>query len=214
MPPALRIKLYTLCENNKEEKIMNRNRINHFIFTIMLVSLALFLGCSLQIKKASLSDNAAYFWVERYSGPLNSWNRATAIAMDSAGNVYVTGISWVEDNADDYATIKYDTDGNVIWEARYNGSSNSSDFAHAIAVDVAGNVYVTGKSKDVTNYDYATVKYDSGGNELWVAHYNGTGNGADIAEYIAVDATGNVYVTGQSDNAGESSDYATIKYVQ
>jgi hypothetical protein len=178
----------------------------------MLVSLALFMGCSLQVKKASLSDNAANFWVERYSGPLNSWNRATAIAIDNARNVYVTGTSWVEDTAEDYATIKYDTDGNVIWETRYNGSSNSSDIAHAIAVDVAGNVYVTGRSKDGANYDYATVKYDSVGNELWVAYYNGTGNGADIAEYIAVDATGNVYVTGYSAGSGTSMDYATVKY--
>jgi hypothetical protein len=76
----------------------------------------------------------------------------------------------------------------------------------AIAVDAAGNVYVTGKSYggSSTNLDYATIKYNSTGAQQWVARYNGSGSSTDEAKAIAVDNSGNVYVTG--------SDYATIKY--
>jgi hypothetical protein len=57
------------------------------------------------------------------------------------------------------------------------------------------------------------VAYDSSGNQLWVARYNGPGNGDDIASGIAFDSkTGNLYVTGTSPGLGTGSDYATIAY--
>src|SRR5215831_1316707 len=153
-------------------------------------------------------------WVARYNGPANDDDHAAAIAVDTSGNVYVTGSSigtaWPDY---DIATVKYDSSGNQLWVARYNGAPGDFDFGFAIAVDDSGNVYVTGASVGSgTLEDYATVKYDSSGNQQWVARYNGPGNGEDEAVGIAVDTSGNVYVTGFSAGSGTGDDYATIKY--
>ena len=115
----------------------------------------------------------------------------------------------------DYATIKYDSAGQQQWVSRYNGPANGVDFAEAVAVDSSSNVYVTGESAGQgTRNDFATVKYNSTGEEQWVVRYNGPANRDDQANAIAVDASGNVYVTGQSFDPNNGDDYVTIKYVQ
>ena len=153
-------------------------------------------------------------WVARYNGPGNGQDWARAIAVDGLGNVYVTGFSdGTLTTVRDYATVKYNSAGTQQWVKRYNGPGNDLDFAWAIAVDGSGNVYVTGFSKGSgTNTDYATIKYNSAGTQLWVQRYNGPGNGGDDAHSIAVDGSGNVYVTGVSGGIGTNGDYTTIKY--
>jgi len=104
--------------------------------------------------------NGVEQWVQRYNGPGNSLDEAYALAVDGQGNVYVTGESRSSGYIEDYATIKYNSNGDTLWVRRYNGPGNSSDNASAIAVDDAGNVYVTGSSFSSTTYnDYATIKY-------------------------------------------------------
>jgi uncharacterized delta-60 repeat protein len=159
------------------------------------------------------SPSGSQLWVKRYNGPVSYQDSAYAIAVDVNGNVYVTGESKGNGSCTDYATIKYDFNGNQLWVKRYNGSANYYDTAYSIAIDSSGNIFVTGKSKTRSYYDYATVKYDSNGNQKWVKTYNGTGNGDDIAYAIAVDSSGNVYVTGESKGSGWADrDYATVKY--
>jgi uncharacterized delta-60 repeat protein len=151
-------------------------------------------------------------WVARYDGPGNYNDYARAMTVDSEGNIYVTGKSADDGTRYDYTTIKYDSDGNQLWIARYDGF-NFDDCPSSIALDLKGNVYVTGYScAPDTDEDYATIKYDSSGNELWVARYDGPGDGWDWPHEIVLDKSANVYVTGYSAGVGTGSDYATIKY--
>jgi uncharacterized delta-60 repeat protein len=154
-------------------------------------------------------------WVRRYNGDPNSPDWARALAVDAWGKVSVTGSSWGKGTLNDYATIRYNEAGERQWTRRYNGPANGNDEAVAIAVDLSGNVYVTGwseSSRDGFVYDYATIKYDKEGHTKWIRRYNGPGNGTDQATALAVDAQGNLYVTGRSTGSGTGSDYATIKY--
>jgi hypothetical protein len=136
-----------------------------------------------------------------YNGPTNGAVVASAIAVDGSGNVFVTGSSSAANGYFDYATIKYSNSGVPLWTNRYNGPVNNQDVANAIAIDVNGNVFVTGYSTGNGTYlDYATLKYSNAGAPLWTNRYNGPTNQGDSAQAIAVGSNGNVFVTGSSDN--------------
>jgi uncharacterized delta-60 repeat protein len=175
-------------------------------------------GASTDYATIKYNANGVEQWVARYDGPGKGNDVVSDMALDAAGNVYVTGESDGGDSRRDYATIKYDRNGNMLWVATYNGPGNYHDSARAIALDAAGNVYVTGYcySDKITREDYATIKYDAAGNQLWVSHYIGPARSPysayDRAEAIAVDASGHVYVTGYSDGGSTGYDYVTIEY--
>lgn len=152
-------------------------------------------------------------WVRRYDGPVSSRDCASAMAIDSSGNVYVTGSSIDNMTYVDYVTIKYYPNGDTAWVRSYNGTGNGEDDPYAIAVDHAGNTYVTGRSYGITtNYDYATIKYYPNGDAAWVRRYDGPSAYDDYAHAIAIDSSGNVYVTGWITTNEGPYDYATIRY--
>ena len=149
------------------------------------------------------SPSGQQLWAARYNGPTNGPDAAKVVAVDAAGNVVVTGNS-----ATDYATVSYAPDGQQQWAMRYNGPGNGYDAPQDMAVDAAGNAYVTGTSAGAgTGADYATLKYSRTGELQWAVRYNGVGGTGDYANAIALDATGNAYVTGEAANA-----LVTIKY--
>jgi uncharacterized delta-60 repeat protein len=155
-------------------------------------------------------------WTNRYNGLANGRDQAVDLAVDTNGNVYVTGSSANSNVVPydyDYLTIKLSSAGTPVWTNRYNGPASSDDFPRRLVLDAGGNVYVTGNSTgNGSDYDYATLKYSSAGVPLWTNRYNGPGNGSDFARAVAMDANGNVYVTGYSAGSGSGYDYATIKY--
>lgn len=149
-------------------------------------------------------------WLQRYNGPGNGSDGAQSLALDTAGNIYVTGYSNAASNNTDYVTVKYNPAGIVQWIQRYD--YGASDIAQAIVVDKPGNVYVTGYSYDGASPDFATIKYNSSGVQQWVHRYNGTGNGADYPTAMTIDTAGEIYVTGYSIGTGGNFDYVTIKF--
>ncbi len=154
-------------------------------------------------------------WAVNYTGPVNGWDVADAIALDNQGNVYVTGGTMGATNSRDYTTIKYNSVGVQQWVAYYNGPMDGYDYSHDLAVDAAGNIYVTGQTQvggPNFVYDYATVKYNNQGIQQWVATYNGPDNGFDNAQKLVLDENSNVYITGESCTPTNTPRTATIKY--
>jgi len=150
-------------------------------------------------------------WVSRYNGFADSTDVARAIVVADNGDVYVTGESWTASFGYDIVTVKYDSNGDTIWTRIYNGPANEGDYPTALLLDDSGNLYVVGYSR-AANVDYCIIKYNSDGDELWVAYYNGTGNGADFAYAAVLDDSNDIYVTGASFGVGTLLDYATVKY--
>jgi hypothetical protein len=139
-------------------------------------------------------------WTNRFHASATD-DRAMAIAVDANGNVFVTGPS--PGNAG--ITIKYSGDGIPLWTNYLNAASD-----WRIAVDNSGKVFVAGSTRDVflgVRADYITAAYSNSGLPLWTNYYNGPEDGSDHLRDLAVDASGNVVVTGSS-----ASNFATIKY--
>jgi hypothetical protein len=165
------------------------------------------------------ASNGALLWEHRYNGPGDDTDIAQAVAVDGSGNVIVSGLSGNgPPNYDsDYYTVKYAaTNGALLWERRYNGPTNGDDYATAIAVDMNGNVFVTGSSVGTNPKlvpDFYTAKYAAAdGAVLWEKRYDGPAHKEDFAKAVAVDARGDIVVTGYSTAADGFSDYLTIKY--
>jgi uncharacterized delta-60 repeat protein len=161
----------------------------------------------LTVKFNSYGDT---LWSRRYSAS-NGSAYAQACAVDSSGNLYVTG--WYNGSTSiDYLTIKYNSSGDTLWTRSYNGPADNSDEAKGCTVDGSGNVYVVGQSYgSMTSLDYLTIKYNSVGETLWTRRYNGLASGNDYANDCVIDDSGNVFVTGYSYHTS-NFDFLTIKY--
>ncbi len=157
------------------------------------------------------SSSGSQLWTATYNGPANKIDVPSDMALDGQGNVFVTGSSTVTDTKNDFATVKYNSSGEQIWVARYDGSTSDDDQPVALALDSTGDVYVAGQSKtSSTGYDVVTVKYSgSSGAQQWAATYNSSSNINDSAISLALQDDFTILVGAQANN---KLDYTTIKY--
>jgi hypothetical protein len=158
-----------------------------------------------------LDTNGAYNWHTFYgSSDSNALDYGNSISLDGNGNIYVAGKSdkpWGDSPINghtvgdtDVFVLKLDNNGIYKWHTFY-GPSNTNQGV-GLALDTDSNVYVTSTSTDwgsplhgySGSYDIIVLKLDSDGAYQWHTFY---GSGDDELGYgIAVDGSGNVYVTG------------------
>lgn len=152
-------------------------------------------------------------WGVRYNAPPDMADEATDIALDAAGNVYVTGSGFNSQGNLDAITIKYDANGNQIWVRNFDRGISGNDQAKSIALDPAGNVYITGFSTGATTSgDAMTVKYDNAGTQQWASFYDGAANTMDEARSISVDANGYSYICGYTSDSSFYYNALTVCY--
>jgi hypothetical protein len=155
-------------------------------------------------------------------GTLDEQDQSWAIAVDAAGNAYVAGDTSSEDfpvvnaiqpanaGGQDAFVAKINPAGDQFIYATYLGGS-SSDGAKGIAVDASGNAYVAGgtssadfpvanafqESSKSLNQTAFVAKLNAAGSGLVYSTYLG-GSSSEVALGIAVDGSGDAYVTGQT----------------
>jgi len=150
------------------------------------------IGTFADITTIKYSPKGDTLWVARFNGPKSGNDWAVALVVDDSENVYVAGAVDCDPDPEgvstcDYATIKYSSDGDILWFNRYNELGN--DYAYDLSLDKYGNVYVTG--------NISTIKYSSNGIPLWLTIRSGIN--------IQIDDSGFVYVT---------DGYYVTKYIQ
>jgi Calx-beta domain/Beta-propeller repeat/Carboxypeptidase regulatory-like domain len=165
-----------------------------------------------------------------YLGGING-DGGRGIAVDSAGNAYVTGATTSSDfprvnalyrqliNGQDAFVTKFNAAGSALAYSTYLGGDlggdNAQELGNDIAVDAAGNAYITGDT-GATNFPTANpiqptkaggalvtdgfvTKLDAAGPVIAFSTYLG-GDGSDSGNAIAADASGNIYVTGRTNS--------------
>lgn len=161
-----------------------------------------------------LDSAGAFVWAKQLGSTDSAYGRS--VAVDVAGNVYVTGDFYgmanyglVSAGGYDAFVLKLDKDGNPGWAKALGGGN--TDEGLGVTVDAAGNVYATGDFWGTVNFDHGSggntrvsagsqdafvVKMSSTGTVLWAKSMGGPSEdyGRDVA--VAMDGTGNVYVSG------------------
>lgn len=143
------------------------------------------------------------------------WDYCTGIAVDSSGNVYVTGYSgstWGSPLRDhsgwyyDGFVAKLNNSGILQWHMFLGGTSH--DYGYSITVDNSGNIFVAGESGSTWgtplnahsgSEDGFVAKVSAGGFLEWNTFLGG--NSFDTCDGIAADDSGNIYITGASDGS-------------
>lgn len=178
----------------------------------------------------NVSAQAGWSWAKSAGG--TGLDGIRDIYTDNSGNSYATGsfagttaafgnITLTNSDASglngDIFIAKYDANGDVIWAKSAGGNGN--DAGNGITVDANGNVYITGEFKGVANFSGTTLTAPNNNEEIFVAKYNANGDlqwakraGGNLRDWgygIAVDQTGNVYITG---NIGNNANFDGTPY--
>ncbi|MBV6480063.1 MAG: hypothetical protein HGGPFJEG_02897 [Ignavibacteria bacterium] len=151
-------------------------------------------------------------WSQTYNSSGTANDFVLGFDVDKNGNSYTTGRTGLN-----VVTIKYNSGGTLEWINNYIGLPGIGSEGSFVKADNSGNVFVCGvHGTPGTGGDYLTMKLNATtGDSLWIRSYNGPCNGylSDFATSLAVDGSGNVFVTGASTScSGRNYDFATVKY--
>gem|GEM_PF-1586783 len=157
-----------------------------------------------------------------YAGPAQGNDYPSAVAFDTAGDIFITGSTENAAGDFDIYTAKYSgATGALVWSDIYAGAGNGDDHGLALAIDRKGDLYVTGYAVNAGgNEEWLTLKYAGADSvptrELWRAVHNGPAapvNGNDRGTGVALDPIdGAVIVAGTSYVTATDSDFHLIRY--
>jgi hypothetical protein len=164
---------------------------------------------------ALATSGSGQSWTNRFDDPAMALCSSAAIAVDSSGDVFVTGSATGAQGNPDFATVAYSASGAPLWTNWYNGPANQQDFAIAIAVDSQGVVCVTGLTTKTNGFpEFATVAYSISGAPLWTNLYDGLDPEGGQPEGLVAGANGEFVVNGDAINTNgyETCSFVTIAY--
>jgi len=166
------------------------------------------------IKIIKFNSSGNILWMRSYNGSANLSDGGNSIAIDRANNVYISGYVTKTPVNTDIVLLKYNPDGDLIWDKEFSGSANLNDFGGSVVTDDSGNVFLSGNtSHTVSGSDITLIKYDSSGSFKWVKYYN---SGLDTNDYdlkMKMDRNGNLCIAGYNNNStGNNTKTLALKF--
>lgn len=112
-------------------------------------------------------------WQTGYDNFFNI-DRGQHVVVNDQGETIVAGTTSFNFNEEDFLVTKFDAQGNLLWDASYNGDGDHYDVPKFLGLDNDGNIFVAGESWGPSfSNQWTVVKYDTDGNQLWVRRYDG-----------------------------------------
>jgi hypothetical protein len=135
-------------------------------------------------------------WRRTFNMPGGKGDSMNAMAVDSAGNVYIAGTNTSKDFTTAFLTVKYSPSGSFRWARLVKGKVvQETNIAFDIRLDNSGDPIVTGFHRTpISSDESVTVKYNTDGMALWVKRFKGTDSRTNA---LAVDSEDNVVLTGK-----------------
>lgn len=149
-------------------------------------------------------DSAGTFqWDTHLYGASSGDAQGDTIAIDSAGNIYVVGTSFVNNASGELVVIKLNSSGTLVWQRRI-GTTGRATSGAGIAIDDDDNIYAVGYHNPTTWDQLFVVKYNSAGTLQW-QNTLGTTTAGTNGYSVALDSKGNIWAAGRTLAAGAGS---------
>ena len=168
----------------------------------------------------SYGPGGADMYLVKYSSSgTQQWNRTWGggateycnnLEVDSLDNIYITGITYSFGAGGDIFLVKYNSSGVQQWNRTWGGSG--ADGSSMITTDSSNNIYVSGTTQSfgAVGIDMILIKYNSSGAKLWNSTWGGSND--DTVHGFAIDASGNIYTTGETWSFSANSDIFLNKF--
>ncbi len=154
------------------------------------------------------SSAGALLWVRQYNAVAHLSDKASSVATDTNGTVFVHGSSYRSDGFYDYATVAYSSAGVPLWSNRFQAHLSGVDSPGLLALDKLGNVLTVGSYSDggLHGSDIVAVKYSGGGVPLWTNYYNNPWNfSGDYPAVLTLDTNGSAIIAGFTSIPGNTN---------
>ncbi len=166
------------------------------------------------------NSNGGLLWARTLG---DASDQVYAIAVDSSGYVYITGLAGELNTRVTLMLLKFNSTGGVIWHEGWvggnpYGDTNSYDVGSGLAADSVGNVYVAGVTNDFGAGGVCSgptlcsndliLKFNSTGGLLWARSWGGSKN--DGAHAVALDQSGNIFVAGTTSSFASGGTHVSL----